>query len=589
MDLPYRKTSQFLMPAVKPVADPDSYDIYPAFNIGNNKISRGLAGIAEKIATERVVLIDGFPGIFFESLRSDIDLMLRLNYKISAKWIDARNFLKPEDEINEMILPFLGGDDPVFGKRATISLKDFFSEDKISEAETEGQKLPVIIYGTGSSLVCDDGFLIYIDLPKNEFHFRSRAGTATNIGTSIAADPKYIYKRSYFVDWVVCGNHKQNLLDRIDILADGQRPDDITWAEGGIFRQALNEMSHSALRARPWFEPGAWGGTWIKKKIKGIITDVPNYAWSFELITPENGLIIESSGLMVEFSFDFLMFREGSAVLGESYTRFGTEFPVRFDFLDTFDGGNLSVQCHPRPGYMKENFGENFTQEETYYILDTKENADVYLGFQEEIDCEDFRSSLEESWLLNKHVDVEKFVQKHPSHRHDLFLIPSGTIHSSGKNNLVLEISSTPYIYTFKMYDWLRPDLDGNPRPLNISRGMENLYFDRKGQKVRDELLCKPILIEEGTDWQKYHLPTHPTQLYDIYRYHFKNSIEINTLKKCHILSLVEGKTIIVETTGKHRQKFCYAETFVIPAATSQYRIINRSVNTAILIVAFIK
>jgi mannose-6-phosphate isomerase class I len=584
----WRKTEQYLLPEVKPLNVKGSYDIYPTFKLNNYKIVSGFESLAGLIIKHKFVIIDGYIGVFFDHFREKLEEKLK-NHGKKTLWKSTFDFLKHPDEISELVSPFIGSNDPLFGKRTTLKLEDFFNLETLREISPDDEADLNILAGPGASLAGWEGLTVYIDLPKNEIQFRSRAGSISNLGSLSPSDPKEMYKRFYFVDWIVLNKHKQALLPDIDIIIDAQNPLIPVLMSGDDLRTALSDMSKEAFRVKPWFEPGVWGGTWIKDHIRRLNEDVPNYAWSFELIARENGLLFESPGKLIEVSFDFLMYREAKNILGDSFERFGTEFPIRFDFLDTFDGGNLSIQCHPRPEYIKNYFGEAFTQEEAYYILDTKDNAVVYLGFQEDINTADFINALEESQAKATTVEIEKYVQKHTASKHDLFLIPYGTIHGSGKNNLVLEISSTPYIFTFKMYDWCRLDLDGKPRPLNIKRAVDNLYFDRKGSLVKEKLISRPTLIDEGKDWQVYHLPTHDTQLYDVHRLHFKNSIEVKTENKCHVMSLVEGSSIIVDTENGNSQRFNYAESFVIPAAVRSYRIINESKSEAMVVKAFVK
>ncbi len=574
----WRKTTQALAPVMHEPTAPGTYDLYPTYPAAGEVLEGygALAAlVAEGLAEGGVVRIDGYVGVFWEELRAGLGAALEAG-GARAKWIDAARGLKDEDEIGRVIAPFLGGDDPLFGTRFTGDLADLFDGARVAELAAETGHGPAIVYGCGAALVEVDGPIGYVDLPKNELQFRARAGTAGNIGSSRALSGGETYKRFYFVDWPALNGHKARLAGQVAWVVDGQRPEAPLAMRGEELRATLARMGRTVLRARPWFEPGPWGGQWCKAHVPQL-PEAPNYAWSFELISPENGLLLERDGRMLEVSFDWLMIREGAAVLGESAERFGVEFPIRFDFLDTVDGGNLSVQVHPRPEYIAREFGENFTQDECYYILDCTPGARVNLGFQAGVDPAEFRAAFERSFEKREPLDVEKYVQSLPAAKHDLFLIPNGTIHGSGSGNMVLEISATPYIFTFKLHDWLRPDLSGNLRPLNIARGMKNLYFDLQGERVREELVSRPRVVKEGAGWTIEHLPTHERHFYDVYRFNLEEGmpggLEIETAGSAHVLSLVEGARVRVETEEGLAMSFNYAETFIVPAAAGNYRL----------------
>lgn len=566
--------------------DPDGYDIYPTFQLDQRKISCGFSGLARWIAEQEAVVIDGYSGVLWDQFVDRLNRHIKAQ-GVQADWYCIDAALKEEEELKKLKAPYLGGGDPVFGRRFEGELKEFFDEEKLADLKVASTGVS-ILYGSGAALADIEAPVVYVEVPKNEIQYRSRSGSIAALGGFQVADPKEQYKHFYFVDWPVLNRHKKDLLEDMVVIVDEQRIDEITWMSGREFRRGLDLMVKNTIRARPWFEPGVWGGDWMLENIQGLSEDVPNYAWSFELIVPENGLIMESSGLMLEVSFDYLQYHDNQSVLGNASGLFGHEFPIRFDFLDTFNGQNLSLQCHPSETYIYEHFGERFTQDETYYILDCEDNAEVYLGFQEGVDKDQFRKDLEQSYEQKIPVDVEKYVQTHSASKHDLFLIPSQTIHCSGTNNMVLEISNTPYIYTFKVYDWLRVDLEGNPRPINIERAFENLDFTRRGESVEEEFISTPRVFEEGKDWQKVNLPTHPNHFYSVHRLHFETSMEVQTRDQCHILSLVEGEAITVETNNRS-QRVHYAETFVVPSAAESYRLINHGSKPAKVVKAFVK
>jgi mannose-6-phosphate isomerase class I len=587
---PWRKTTQYLMPSRRREVMDGQYDIYPTHSLGTGRIAGGMAALAQQLAPARRVVIDGYPGVLWADFRERLHAALHA-LGVRVHWVDAGSALLPPEQIDALIAPYLGGDDPIFGFRYGGELGDFFAPAALAQLadNTDPGADLNILYGCGAALAGWPGALVYVDVPKNEIQFRQRAGSVACLGAAGPLDPKLAYKRSYFVDWPAANRHKASLYTHIDWIVDGQRPDEVTFARGDDLRQGLDQMANSFFRVRPWFEPGPWGGQWIRQRMPQLAQDVPNYAWSFELIVPENGLVLESDGWLLEVSFDFLMHRNPGDITGESAGAFGYEFPIRFDFLDTFDGGNLSVQCHPRPDYIRRNFGELFTQDETYYILDCAPDARCYLGFQEGIDRSAYRRALDDSFRNATPVDIDRFVQSHPAHRHDLFLIPNGTIHCSGINTLVLEISATPYIFTFKMYDWMRLDLEGRPRPLNIDRAFENLYFERQGSRVSAELISQPRVVNGGPGWQLIHQPTRRHHFYDVERYEFSGAVDVPTAGSCQIMSLVEGRSVLLETSDGQRQRFHYAETFVVPAAAGSYRLTSEDGLPIKVVKSFVK
>lgn len=573
---------------------PGRYDPHPTFSLPGSSIQRGFDALAGLIRLSleggtRLVAVDGFGGVAWDELEARLARSLT-DAGVSPVWVRTREAMLPEASIARLVEPYLGGADPLFGTRYPGGLGDLYDTEAL-ERTVAGVPIdhPTVVVGEGAAIVPGIQLLVYVDVPKDEIQRRMGDDTFRNLGVETGADPKEQYKRAYFVDWPMLNRHKCSLVDRVDVVVDAQRTESPTIVSGDALRRGLDQMTTSCVRPRPWFAPGPWGGQWMRRNFPGLPEGAPNFAWSFELIAPENGLVFESAGETLEVSFDWLMYRDAEAVLGSAADRFGHDFPIRFDFLDTVEGGNLSIQCHPSPEYALEHFGEPFTQDETYYIVECEPSARVFLGLQEGADADEFRQALQRSARDGSEVDVDRFVSSVESRRHDLYLIPHGTVHSAGQGNLVLEISATPYIFTFKMYDWLRRGLDGGMRPLNIERAWDNLDLTRTAGYAREHLVSRPRTLASGDDWRVEQLPTHPVHFYDVHRLEFRSTLSVETDGRCHLLNLVEGESIVVETANGHRRRVTFAETVLIPAAAGSYRLANEGGGICRMVKAFVR
>jgi mannose-6-phosphate isomerase class I len=324
----------------------------------------------------------------------------------------------------------------------------------------------------------------------------------------------------------------------------------------------------------PFFDPGVWGGQWMKEVLE--VGDADNYAWCFDCVPEENSLLFRIRDTVVELPALDLVFRHPRELLGaKTHARFGAEFPIRFDFLDTMAGGNLSLQVHPLTDYMQNVFGMPYTQDESYYMLDAAEDAVVYLGVRDDADPAEMQAALRTASSGEEPFPADRYVNTFPAKKHDHFLIPAGTVHCSGADSMVLEISATPYIFTFKMWDWGRVGLDGVPRPVHLDHAFANIQWDRRTDFARDELVNQVTEVARGDGWVEERTGLHALEFIEVRRHWFEDVVPHDTDGTVNVLNLVEGAEAVVESPDGAFEPFVvhYAETFIVPASVGRYTI----------------
>mgnify|MGYP002768254929 FL=1 len=548
------------------------YDCFPKTTIKNHRAFHGYDAIYQelnkKINNRSVVVFDYYSGVDEDEV---YEFIKRFNFSLE---INMHDLFKDGKTMTEQMKYNLT-DDRVFGKMYYGNLVDFMDEEKLKEAKNKVKKHngSIIIYGVGAGLVSHGDVYVYFDMARWEIQLRYRKSMPNYNCDNFDEDILKKYKRGYFIEWRIADKHKAERFNCFDYVVDTNKSNDPKMISSGTFIDSLKQLAQKPFRIVPYFDPGVWGGQWMKE-VCNLDKDQPNYAWSFDGVPEENSILFDYDGVTVELPAMDLVLYQPKELLGEQvYSRFGAEFPIRFDFLDTMEGQNLSLQVHPLTEYIKKNFGMSYTQDESYYILDAKDDAVVYLGLKEGIQPDEMISDLESAQRGEIIFDADKYINKFPAKKHDHFLIPAGTCHCSGKNAMVLEISATPYIFTFKLWDWQRLGLDGLPRPIHIEHGKHVIQWDRTTEWVKENLVNATYEVkEEGNDCKIEHTGLHELEFIETRRYTINNSSLHKTRGTVNMLNLIDGKSAVIE--GDFEPFIVhYAETFIIPASIKEYTI----------------
>lgn len=556
-----------------------NYDLKPMTKVNglNGAVFDGYEAIEKEITrlcngkSKTVFTFDLYPGISADAI---IKRFKDLEPSLIVYSDDA---LYSYVELDDIFRDYLS-DDRVFAYMTSKNIDACFDERKIRELrariENEQNGL-VIVVGTGAALIDRGDYLFYFDLNRWEAQLRYRAGRSNWLADNCNEDPLRKIKRGFFIEWRLADKHKDSLFSSMDYIVDTNNEEHIKMISSSAFFEAFDQASRKPFRMEPYFDPGVWGGQWMKS-VCGLDKDMKNYAWSFDGVPEENSINLQFGEDFISLPMMDMVLVYAKNLLGEkNIARFGREFPIRFDFLDTMDGQNLSLQVHPLTEYIQKKFGMHYTQDESYYILDAKEDACVFIGLKEGVNKDSMREDLKSAERGEIQFPAEKYVNRIPAKKHDHVLIPAGTVHCSGANSMVLEISATPYIFTFKLWDWGRVGLDGKPRPIHIDHGMENIQFNRTTDWVMNNLIRQDKVIEENSSYKREHTGLHQLEFIETERYTTKDSYEVVMGDSMHVCNLVEGKEAYIESIDGLFETFTvhYAETFIIPSAVKRYRV----------------
>ena len=483
---------------------------------------------------------------------------------------------------------FKAGYAGMFDKAKLDALKN-----TLEEAKKAGETL--VLWGFGAlseELYPYADTRIFCDITPKRAVLNIKKGGFRNLGSDEDLPFKATMRRCYYVDFELAFTLRSKLLAAhdIDFYICGDKAEALTMLPASLLFALIDRTIESPFRQRPVYLEGVWGG-YYTMGVRNLPDTMKNCAWVFDMIPMEVSTVIEAGDLTVEVPFYTVVSSFGEKLMGKQcLDEFHGFFPIRFNYDDTFHAaGNMSVQLHPGAEFVTKENGELGRQDESYYVFVTGQGARTYLGFRDGVDVDEFVEEVKKSEKEHTEIDYKKYIYGVHSEPGTQVMIPAGTIHASGQNQVILEIGSlTVGSYTYKMYDYLRRDLDGNPRPihsyygsLNLNHGMtetyvkENLVNGRK-RVLREDENGKEIVVGECD------------QLYFSLRnlvfgdYFTDDTKRYSESGDFCVYALIDGEDVTVRSKAHPERQFRmkYMDMVVIPASMGEVELINNKPGT---------
>lgn len=286
-----------------------------------------------------------------------------------------------------------------------------------------------------------------------------------------------------------------------DIKKDiNQNPNQYTEWFKIIFKNSFDKLldkleTHflsQSIKFDPIFKEKPWGGQKLKTILnKPIPSDKTGESW--EVSDVPNNISVVKEGYFKGQNLEDLIHKFRTKLVGKKvYHQFNCTFPLLIKYIDAND--DLSIQVHPDDALAKakhNSFGKN----ELWHIIQADEGAVIYLGFKKGVNKQDYLNGL-------KYQNLSDLLNKIAVKPGDTFYIPAGTVHAIGKGVLLAEVQQTSDV-TYRIYDWGRVGLDGQPRQLHIEEALEAIDFQALVISKNDSFIETPYFKIEKLNLDK--------------------------------------------------------------------------------------
>lgn len=556
---------------------------------------------------EGLILFDGWYGIDW----NNIITTLRNKLENHIEFVNSITLFKSQDAIEDYQSAFVT-DDPSFGwVNDKGVIEDLMDEDEIEKFKKKGleKDKTIILFGYGSaieSIASTAKLIFYFDYTMQPLLWQMWDGELVPFGSDVPAK-NYNWKKYYYNDFYLLLRQKKYVFSKMDYYVecvDCQNPKLIT---ADTYNFMIDELVKQPIKQVKIAQPGPWGA--YRYKDLWDIDGLECNAWN-ELAGIELSVLISwKEGKTINIPAQNFMQRPLDIVGDYIHKTYPDLMPLQV-WLDDgyfptpvpFERSSMPIHNHPGTQYVKNHFNEPLGRYETYYIVESYKGSSTWMGFKEEADLEEWERLCRDSNNKKEIPNWQDFICRWDTNVGDLFLIPPGTTHGHGGNQMILEMDTGPSVagteYSFFTFDFARNTWDNSkkemsapPMRMHLEHSFDNNKFVRE-TRVKDVHRARPLTIDGNGKFRKDQYTTIPEMPFHIERIFFEEKAENDTEGKyMQIVTLTEGKKVQIRS----KKSPAYATTIdrlqacIIPASFGEHEYINEDGTHAMVVIIRLK